>query len=595
MKKYLFIIILSVLGLYASLPVHAAEENDTEYKQLYARFLRLYNSSIDESEEFYKSAEELSAYYRKHDNTLEYYKTQLNICFYDTSHERSLQALERAQEMVNEMKEEGFDAFSHVYLVLGTIFECRGNFNMAFYYYEKSLNTFKDDEDNKANLYLRIANLMLFHNPVEAEYWIKEFNEEKEQSHHYKHISLYIESMINFVLINKYHFQKKYQEYLDYQRTHTDLDSFGFETLKIADMAFKGQFEEALEKQKQIGNNELNNVDMFNMRIVLYKMMNDYPKALETAQSKEKYIDSLNSDMFFTHMNKLNAEIGLAQTKTKADKDRVFLLYIILFLAIIVITMLVLYIIHNRKRKNELKLKNEQLLTALTMAEEGEKMKTEFVRSVSHEIRTPLNAINGFNDILNTPDIPLTEEERADLLQRIKDNIKAITDIVDEMLRVAEKESNELYSKRTKILCNQFFSSQLYQYRDRVSSSIELKYTTRVINRFQIETNEEGLKKIIEQLILNAIKFTKSGSIELHCELTDNDKLLAVSLTDTGKGIADEQQDKIFDGFYKEDIFQQGIGLGLTVSKKIAIKLGGNLVLDKDYKEGARFILTLPV
>ena len=68
-----------------------------------------------------------------------------------------------------------------------------------------------------------------------------------------------------------------------------------------------------------------------------------------------------------------------------------------------------------------------------------------------------------------------------------------------------------------------------------------------------------------------------------------------VSISDTGKGISKEKQDKIFEGFYKEDSFQQGIGLGLTVSKKIAHKLGGDLTLDTSYTGGARFVLSLPL
>ena len=128
-----------------------------------------------------------------------------------------------------------------------------------------------------------------------------------------------------------------------------------------------------------------------------------------------------------------------------------------------------------------------------------------------------------------------------------------------------------------------------------MSGAIELNYTTRVINRFEIMSNEEGLTKIMEQLIQNAIKFTSKGSITVHCELTDNDKKLQVSVTDTGRGISAEQREKIFEGFYKADAFDQGIGLGLTVSKKIARKLGGDLTLDESYNTGARFVLTLPV
>jgi signal transduction histidine kinase len=213
---------------------------------------------------------------------------------------------------------------------------------------------------------------------------------------------------------------------------------------------------------------------------------------------------------------------------------------------------------------------------------------------MSHEIRTPLNAINGFNDILNTPGIEISAEERADLLARIAENIKAITNIVDEMLQMADKESNEFYDKTDRIYCNNFFSNLLYSHREHVSSSIELEYVPRVINRFQIETNEEGLRKVMEELIQNAIKFTSKGYIRVSCQLSDDNYQLLVSIEDSGRGIPKEEQEKIFEGFYKTNAFEQGIGLGLTVSKKIAQKLGGDLTLDTKYIGGARFVLSLP-
>ncbi len=595
MKKSV-LIISAILTLFFSPTIEAAEENDTTFEHLYSRVIELYNaSSKDTQEEFYRTAEKLSTYCREHNRKSEYYKIQLNICFYETNHGHSLQALKRANEMLENMKKENYDGYSEVYLALANIFECRGNYRMAREYYEKSLDT-QTTESKKAkiNIYLRIANLMIYHQPVESEYWIRKCLKEEMTPYH-KQITLFIESMISFVLISKHEFKENYNDYLNFHNKNQKLDNYGMESLQIANLAFDGKYEEALKRLQEMSNNELTIISALDMRTVIYKMAKDYEKALETEQIKTACIDSLNSDMFYLSVSELNAQIGLAQAESKANKDREVMLDIILVLAIVVIVLLVLYIIHNRKRKTILKQKNEQLRTALEMAEESDKMKTEFVRSVSHEIRTPLNAINGFNDILNTPGITLSEEERADLLKRIKDNVKAITDIVDEMLGVSDKESNVLYSEHTKILCNQFFSTLLYQYRNSVSSSIELKYTSRLVNRFQIETNEEGIKKIMEQLIQNAIKFTKSGSIVLHCELIDDSTKLAISITDTGKGVSEDQQDKIFDGFYKEDVFQQGIGLGLTISKKIAIKLGGELVLDKDYKDGARFILTLPV
>ena len=87
----------------------------------------------------------------------------------------------------------------------------------------------------------------------------------------------------------------------------------------------------------------------------------------------------------------------------------------------------------------------------------------------------------------------------------------------------------------------------------------------------------------------------KRGFIRLHCEKSDDEKMLLVSLTDSGCGITEEQRSKIFESFYKADMFEQGIGLGLTVSRKIAQKLGCDLTLDETYTEGARFVLSLPI
>lgn len=270
-----------------------------------------------------------------------------------------------------------------------------------------------------------------------------------------------------------------------------------------------------------------------------------------------------------------------------------YIVTILFFTAIIVLLGIMVNYFH--RTRQELKERNEQLSTALTMAEESDRMRTEFVRSISHEIRTPLNAINGFNDILNNSDIEIDPEERADMMGRIRTNVQAITNIIDDMLNMAERESNEFYPKSSRIYCNQFLSALLYEHREKVNAAIELKYTTRVINRYQIETNEEGVRKVLTHLIQNAIKFTQKGFIELHCEEDPKGHYLLISLTDTGRGIAKDQQDKVFDSFYKSDMFDQGMGLGLTVSKKIAHKLGGDLTLDTNYTGGARFILSLPL
>lgn len=592
------ILILGIV-IHALLPaaLRAADfdyMNDSVHKRLYGEFLEYYVNG-DKEKEFYKNIEELSQYYRKHGLILQYYKMQLNNCLYDTEHNRPMEALKRANSMLKEMQAEGFDAYSQVYMALGTIFESRGNIRMARYYFEEGINTLGSDNGSKMGIYSRLAYLQIFRNPAEAKYWNDKYFQEATTFPPYMQVYLYIDAMIKFVVGNKHDFMKAYSAYHNYHNSQTGLDNYGKEVLEIARLAFDGDYDEALYRLTTHAAGDLNTVGCYDMRILIYKMMGQPEKALEVSSQRAECIDSLNSDMLFANLNDLNAQAGVARTKTKAAKDHERMLLIVLSLAGVIILMLFIGILHYRQNRKSLKHKNEQLRTALAMAEEGEKMKTEFVRSVSHEIRTPLNAITGFNDILNNTQIELSAEERSDLLQRINTNVQAITNIVDEMLHVADKESNEFYPKSKKILCNQFLPSVLYEYRDKVSSNIELKYTTNVLNRFQIETNEDGLRKVLEQLIENAIKFTKEGSIELHCEQSADNQRVLISVTDTGKGISKEEQEKIFESFYKSDSFEQGIGLGLTVSRKIARKLGGNLLLDTTYEGGARFVLALPV
>ena len=591
------LLIISIVWIHAILPAHADyifNGKDSVHTVLYDRFIKYYNENNRAA--FHKAAEELGEYYREHDAIAEYYKIQLNICLYDTEHNKTSEAMTRANDMLKEMEEEKFNAYSQVYTALGTIYESRGNYRMARYYYEQGLeNLPPEDKSSKSSIYARMAYLLMFRQPVDAKRLNEKYYEESLQFPQYHQVYHFVNGMIDLALGDEYDFRKSYDAYHKFHAEHPELDNYGKDMLEVANLAFQKHYDKALNLLDSTKNVDLNRVSLYDMRIIINKMMGNVNVALDLSRQRAECIDSLNTDLLFDNLNQINAETGLSIARQKASDMREYLFITIILLALVIIGLLGVGFWHIRKQRFELKATNEQLKMALSMAEEGERMKSQFVRSVSHEIRTPLNAINGFNELLNSPSIELPEEERAKLLQRIKENVQAITTIVDEMLRVADKESNDFDPHSSQIYCNQFFSSLLYKHRGHVNSNIDLDYTTRVINRFQITSSKEGLTKIIDQLMQNAIKFTTRGSIKMHCELTDNEQKLLLSITDTGKGIAPEARDKIFQGFYKVDAFKQGIGLGLTVSKKIAQKLGGDLTLDEDYTNGARFVLSLPV
>lgn len=587
--KY-FILLLVVLMVCPTL-LHA--EDSQQLIALQKEFLRLYRTE-GHDEEFYRVAEELSQYYKDHNQLNRYYTTQLNICLYDTENDQPYKALKRANNMMEEMEAGHYNAYENVYMALGTVYESRGSYRMAYHFYQETLNYTNPEEfSSLLSIHSRLAYLLMFINPQEAEEWNERCKETAEQYPEYKQVYHVIRAILAFIKNDKETFDEAWADYRELMSIH-QLDKFGDAPLRAINLTFIGKYEDALSLIP-LCRKDLSIANTYELKALIYERMGNTKEALHTLREKAEVIDSLNSDILFNNMNELSTQAGLGRAKAQTDDARQRTFTVVMLMSFVIIVILAVWLFLYRKNKDRLKEKNEQLRSALAMAEEGEKMKLEFVRSVSHEIRTPLNAISGFNDVLNTPGLELSETERRDMVERVKQNVQAITNIIDEMLRMADKESNEFYPKSGSIYPNSFLSAMLYEHRNKVSGAIELTYTSKVINRFQIETNEEGLRKIMEHLIQNAIKFTSKGFIEVHSELSEDQKLLLVSVKDTGVGVSSEQRKRIFEAFYKANAFQQGIGLGLAVSKKIAKKLGGDLTLDESYTDGACFVLSLPV
>jgi signal transduction histidine kinase len=114
-------------------------------------------------------------------------------------------------------------------------------------------------------------------------------------------------------------------------------------------------------------------------------------------------------------------------------------------------------------------------------------------------------------------------------------------------------------------------------------------------DRFNLKIDKALLKQVLDNLLSNAVKFTEKGSIALVCEIDEENGKVRFIVEDTGCGIPEEKQNKIFESFEKVDSFVQGIGLGLTICKLVAGRVGGAIELDKTYKKGTRMIFTHPI
>ncbi|WP_083631418.1 hybrid sensor histidine kinase/response regulator [Labilibacter marinus] len=241
--------------------------------------------------------------------------------------------------------------------------------------------------------------------------------------------------------------------------------------------------------------------------------------------------------------------------------------------------------------------RTEELIKAKEKAENSDRLKSYFLANMSHEIRTPMNAIIGFSVLLE--DDGLSPEERSKFTRIIVSNSNALLHLIEDILDFSQIEADQL-----KIAINPFSVGRLL---DEVYSSFSLRNENEKLDiikkneissaDIQLISDEFRIRQILVNLISNALKFTEKGSITLGSKIeTDQIKFY---VQDTGLGMNEEQLKVIFNQFVKLDRDQfnakRGIGLGLTISKRLAKMLGGDLTVQSEQNVGSIFELTLPL
>lgn len=223
-------------------------------------------------------------------------------------------------------------------------------------------------------------------------------------------------------------------------------------------------------------------------------------------------------------------------------------------------------------------------------------VKTAFLANMSHEMRTPLTVILGFADILKRPS--LSEELRNDYLGRIERNGQQLLSLIEDLLDLAKIEAGQLCVRKEDTDFRAAVSYVMEKYRPMAESkNLELEATIDEACPSTILSSPMRLRQILDNLVSNAIKFTETGSVQIHVR-RDRD-LLTIEVVDSGIGIADEMQENLFQPFSQVDNSrtraQGGTGIGLILSKRISELLGGELTLKQSRKAvGTTFTVTLP-
>ena len=251
------------------------------------------------------------------------------------------------------------------------------------------------------------------------------------------------------------------------------------------------------------------------------------------------------------------------------------------------------YVSNIRLINTQMEHRNRELLDANDKALEADRKKTAFLQDMMHQIRTPLNIIGGFAQVLNENLHEMPADESKRIIQLMQDNVKKIMHI-SRMLVGFASQKGYLELKKETFSCNELCREIIGSFRLTNPYTVKLYFETTVPDDFMICTDKQRVKLILEELLDNANKFTHQGSIIVAVSRLD-DKMVTISVSDTGIGIAEAHRQMIFSQFSKVDLFTEGIGLGLTLSKRAAQRIGGDLVLAPEHKEGASFILTIPI
>lgn len=250
----------------------------------------------------------------------------------------------------------------------------------------------------------------------------------------------------------------------------------------------------------------------------------------------------------------------------------------------------------------ERKKAEQDLLNALKRATESDRLKSAFLATMSHELRTPLNAIIGFSDII---DESLSVEEIVGFCKIINSSGMHLLSIVEDLLDITLIESDEItiHKKNVKLhtILTDIFDIVKIEQQNTNKEHIDLKLLIPPVEKdLTINTDPSKLKQILINLIKNALKFTNKGHV--HCaysiEAEQNNPIINFSIEDTGRGIPKDQHELIFDIFRQGDDTHTrkhgGVGIGLSISRKLVELLGGRLWLESEEGKGSTFYFTIP-
>jgi signal transduction histidine kinase len=536
-----------------------------------------------DSARFYGHVKNLQNYLLSKNDHHGYYTQRCNEIIFEMNRQRIFEAYVKAQQLSKELREKKLDKEMYMAVnMMGHINRYCGNKEAAKKCFYEVVELMKKNGyyESIPPIYMNIVNVALDDDPEEA---MELLDKAKEIAEKYSPERVFdIETRKILSYYNRGQIDKFLEGYKVYKKGEKEgKSSVNGRSMEAYYLASIGKVDEAVAyAKKYLGDDGKEAIPL------IYERAGRWEDAYKAFKEESLASDSIDNVVIMNSMHGIQDQIQLYETEHKQALDRTYgLLALIFMLMLLIIAMA--YIVQVRK-KHMLELK-----IAYDKALESEKMKTAFIQNVTHEVRTPLNIITGFAQVIANPDMAESPEERKHISTMMQKSTRQVTVLMDEIIGLSLIDSTEKIQQEDNTNINRVLRELAEEYKGYATSETEVKMETELPDDFMLKTNENMLRRILNCMMENAVKYTQKGCITVKGKQEDTQLKLIVE--DTGSGIPEQEAEHIFDRFVKLDSFKEGIGLGLPLSRKLAEQLGGKVELDTTYKDGARFIVTLPV
>lgn len=592
-------IFVTTLLMIVSVPVNllaSTQSKDTLSQHVLNEVRKYFNS--DNEGAFYIAAQRYREHHLQNGDQHLYFQGWMHEVLYDVNHNHFYRALRKTNLMHNDMRQRHAEKeYYNATHLRGIIYSLLGNMEMARQYFERAMEEVDHSQPtNLISLYMDLANIEMDTKPEEAMKHLDcAISIIKANGGRYEYSdAIGFKAIIAYAMRDWDTVNKSYQEYMRLKDTlGNDFSTTYYNYVKICKNVADRHYGEAI----RLTNLLTNSTDQYKFQTEIYELAGDTAKAFIAQKQYTAVKDSVNNVIMSEEMVGSANDIAVIERQNEECSERSERMKWGM-LALVPVACLMPFAackINRRKYTRKLQQQNKELLIARDKAKEAERMKIKFIQNMSHEVRTPLNIISGFAQVISEPNNNITEEERAEIAARIANSTNNIVNIINEILDISGKESIHYIDKNDVVYCNEVARKVLDQFVDNEEGN-EVRFESALKDSYKIKTNKQEVEKILGNLLKNACKFTEKGIVTVNCHLDEMENdMVCFSITDTGKGIKEGEEEKIFEHFYKVDAYKEGVGLGLPLARRVARQLGGDVVLDTSYKEGSRFILKLPV